>query len=150
MELAIVLVILALAATMVIPKRFYSFEPPIRELQHAVLELSDLALGGVSTRMRMETVDKADRGRVLIEALVRVEDQNDPKKFTLEWKPIKIRYPLTGDRWRLEPELIYFYTDGTCTPARILYADRDTRLSDADSMLLTVTGFVIEEKPERN
>lgn len=148
MELAIVLVILALAAVMVIPKRFYSFEPPIRELQHAVLELSDLSLGGVSTRMRLETVDRADRGRVVIEALIKVEDQNDPKKFTLEWKPVKIQYPLTGDRWRLEPEIIYFNTDGTCTPARVLYADRDTRLSDAESMILTVTGFVIEEKSD--
>ena len=142
--------ILALAAVMVVPKRFYSFESPMRELQRTVMELSDLALDGIGTRMRLETVDRTDTGRVVIEAHVKVEDQVDPKKYSLEWKPVKVQHPLTGDRWKLEPEIIYFYPDGTCTPARILYADRSTRITDGTSAILTVTGFIFEETRDRS
>lgn len=149
-ELTVVMFILAIAAVMVMPKRFYSFESPIRELQRTAMELSDLALDGIGTRLRLETVDRADVGRVVIEAYIKVENPNDPQKYTLEWRPVDIQHPLTGDRWKLEPEIVYFYPDGTCTPARILYIDPGTRVADADSILLTVTGFLFEEKTDRS
>ncbi len=146
-EVMIVVAIIALMATLVLPKGFFSFEPPLRALQRTVLEVTDIALDGISVRLRMDPLDRADRGRIVVEALSKVEDRIDPAKQTLEWVPIGLRHPLTGEGWRLEPEIIYFYADGTCTPARILRADKDVRITDGDSALLTVTGYLFEEKP---
>jgi hypothetical protein len=145
MEVMIVVGIVAMMSVMVLPKGFFSFEAPLHELQRAVMEVTDLALDGYSVRLRMEAVDRADRGQIVVEALTKVEDRFDPTKFTLEWKPIQSRYPLSGAEWRLEPEIVYFYSDGTCTPARILRADRDVRITEGHSALLTVTGFLFEE-----
>ena len=86
-----------------------------------------------------------DVGRVVVEGLVRTEDSLNPGKMTLEWKPVRTSYPLEGEVWRLEPEIIYFYSDGTCTPARILRANKDTRITEGDAALLTVTGFLFEK-----
>jgi hypothetical protein len=142
----LVVAIMAMMAVMVLPKRFFSFEPPLRALQRAVMEISDLALDGYSVRLRMEAAEKADRGHIVVETLARVEDRFDPAQYTLEWKPVEIRYPLEGEEWRLEPEIVYFYSDGTCTPARILRADKDARITEGEAALLTVTGFLFEEK----
>jgi hypothetical protein len=141
----IVVGIVAMMGVMVLPKGFFSFEPPMRTLRRAVMEIADLALDGYSVRLRMEVSDRADRGYVVVEALTKVEDRFDPSKYTLEWKPFQPRHPLSGEEWRLEPEIVYFYSDGTCTPARILRADRDVRIADGESALLTVTGFLFEE-----
>lgn len=148
-EVMIVVGIAAFMATMVLPKGFFSFETPFRSLQRTVMEISDIALDGYNVRLRMEVADRADRGRVVVEALTKVEDPSDSSKYTLEWKPLQTRYPLEGEEWRLEPEIVYFYSDGTCTPARIIRADRDTHLSDGEAVLLTVTGFLFEEAADR-
>jgi hypothetical protein len=145
MEVMIVMGIIAMMGVMVLPRGFFFFEPPLRVLQRAVMEITDLALDGYSVRLRMETVDRADRGQIVVEALTKVEDRFDPAKFSLEWKPIQSRHPLNGAEWRLEPEIVYFYSDGTCTPARVLRADRDVRITEGQSILLTVTGFLFEE-----
>lgn len=139
------MVIIALAAVMVMPKGFLSFESPMRGLQRTVMELSDLALDGVSVRMRLDASERDERGPVVIEGFMQVEDPFDPTRRTLEWKPLTTRYPLAGNGWRLEPPVIYFFRDGTCTPARIMRADRNTRLSEGESALLTVTGYLFEE-----
>ncbi len=144
-EVMIVVAIIALMATLVLPKGFFSFEPPLRALQRTVLEVSDIALDGISVRLRMDPLDRADRGRIVVEALSKVEDRIDPAKQTLEWVPVRLRHPPAGEGWRLEPEIIYFYADGTCTPARILRADKDVRITEGDSALLTVTGYLFEE-----
>ena len=144
-EVMLVVGIIAMMAVMVLPKGFFSLEPPLRELQRSVMEITDLALDGYSVRLRMEPVERSDRGTIVVEALTKVEDRFDPTKYALEWKPGQIRHPLSGAEWRREPEIVYFYSDGTCTPARILRADRDVRITEGQSALLTVTGFLLEE-----
>ncbi|MDR1621385.1 MAG: type II secretion system GspH family protein [Synergistaceae bacterium] len=143
-EVTIVVGIIAMMAVMVLPKGFFSLEPPLRELQRTVTEITDLALDGYTVRLRMEAADRTDRGYIVAEALTKVEDRFDPAKHTLEWKPFQPRHPLKGAEWRLEPEIVYFYSDGSCTPARILRADRDIRITEGESTLLTVTGFLFE------
>ena len=144
-EVMIVVGIIAMMAVMVLPKGFFSLEPPLRELQRSITEIADLALDGYSVRLRMEFVDRSDRGNVIVEALTKVENRFDPAQQTLEWKPVQTRHPLNGADWRLEPEVIYFYSDGTCTPARILRAEQNVRITEGESALLTVTGFLFEE-----
>jgi hypothetical protein len=148
-EIVIVMAVIALSAALVFPRRFFSIETTFHVLQRAVLEISDLALDGYSIRLRLETV-RENRGRIVAEALVRVDDAFGPTKHTIEWKPLQMRYPLEGEDWRLEPEIVYFYSDGTCTPARILRADEGVRIEDGGAALLTVTGFLFDEARRRN
>jgi prepilin-type N-terminal cleavage/methylation domain-containing protein len=148
-ETVIVVAVVALSATLLLPRRFFSIETTFHALQRAVLEISDLALDGYSIRFRMDTL-RENRGRVVAEALVRVDDAFDPTKHTIEWKPLQMRYPLEGEDWRLEPEIVYFYSDGTCTPARILRADEGVRIENGDAALLTVTGFLFDEAKKKD
>ena len=147
-EILLVVAIIGMMATMILPKNFLSFGTPLRNMQRAVTEITELALSGYSVRLRMEIIDRSDRGHIVVEALTRVEDRFDPTKHTLEWKPVQIAHPIDGEGWRLEPEVVYFYSDGTCTPARIMRADKNTRITEGDFALLTVTGFLFE--PETN
>jgi prepilin-type N-terminal cleavage/methylation domain-containing protein len=144
-ETVIVVAVIAFSIALVFPKGFFSVETTFHALQRAVLEFSDLALDGYSIRLRLDTV-RENRGRIVAEALVRVDDPLDPAKHTIEWKPIQMRYPLEGEDWRLEPEIVYFYSDGACTPARITRADGGARIEDGERALLTVTGFLFDEK----
>jgi type II secretory pathway pseudopilin PulG len=147
-EMVIVMAVIALSAVLVLPNRFFSIETTFHSIQRAVLEISDLALDGYSIRLRLDAV-KEGRGHVVAETLVRVEDPFNPANNTIEWKPLAIRYPLEGENWRLEPEIIYFYSDGTCTPARILRADAGVRIEEGETALLTVTGFLFDEAKRR-
>jgi len=140
--------IIGMMAVMVLPRGFLSFVTPLRAMQRAINEISDLALSGKSIRLRMEPLERSDRGRIVAEALTRVEDRFNPAMFTLEWMPVEIANLPEGEDWRLEPEIIYFFSDGTCTPARIMRADRNTRITEGDFAILTVTGFLFE--PETN
>ena len=143
-EIMLVVAIIGMMAVMVMPKNFFSFVTPLRAMQRAITEITDLSLSGYSVRLRMENIDRADRGHIVIEALTKVEDRFDPAKHTLEWLPVMIANPIEGEDWRLEPEVIYFYSDGTCTPAVIMYADKGARITEGDFAMLTVTGFLFE------
>ena len=147
-EILLVVAIIGMMAVMVLPKNLLSFGTPLGALQRSITEITDLALDGYSVRLRMEPIDKADRGFIVVEALTKVEDRFDPTKHTLEWQPVQLAHPIEGEYWRLEPEIVYFYSDGTCTPARVMRADRDTRITEGDLAMLTVTGFLFE--PEAN
>ncbi|MDR2522458.1 MAG: prepilin-type N-terminal cleavage/methylation domain-containing protein [Synergistaceae bacterium] len=140
-EVMIVAAILALTAVMTLPKGFFFLDPPMRILRRTVTEAADLALDGRNVRLRLEAERGADRGKVVVEALVMASDQ---PQSAPEWKPAEVRYPLDGEEWNLSPEIVYFYPDGTCTPARVTYAARGVRLTDGDSAFLTVTGFLFE------
>ncbi|GHT01787.1 hypothetical protein AGMMS50276_30580 [Synergistales bacterium] len=148
-ELMIVVAIMAMTAAMVLPKGMFSFDTTFHSVQRVITELSELALDGFSVRLRMDT-DKLDRGRVVIEALTKTQDKFYPDKSTLSWQPVETRERLSGEDWRLEPEIIYFYSNGTCTPARIIRADRDTNIEKGETSLLTVTGFLFQEKKTEN
>jgi hypothetical protein len=131
-------------AIVVFPKGFFSFVTPLRAMQRAVTEITDLALDGYSVRLRVESAERSDRGRIVAEALVKVADRYDPTKHTLEWRPVAVDHLPEGEDWRLEPEIIYFYSDGTCTPASVMRADQDARITGGDFAMLTVTGFLFE------
>ena len=143
-EILLVVAIIGMMATMVLPKNIFSLETPLRAMQRSLTEISDMALSGYSVRLRMEPLDRLDRGSIVAEALTKVEDRFDPTKHTLEWKPVLIAHPIEGEDWRLEPEIVYFYSDGTCTPARVMRADKNTRITEGDLAMLTVTGFLFE------
>lgn len=145
-EVMLVVAFIALMATMVLPKRLFSLESPMNALQRTVAEISDLALDGNTVRLRVDFLERSDRGQIWVEALTKVPDRFQADKHTLEWQPLKVRYPLQGEDWRLEPEIVYFYSDGTCTPARILRAPKDESITEGEAVLLTVTGFLFEEK----
>jgi hypothetical protein len=140
----LVVAIIGMMAVMVLPKNFLSFVTPLRAMQRAVTEISELALNGYSVRLRVEVTDRSDRGRIVAEALTKVEDQFDPTKHALEWESVEIAHLPEGEDWRIEPEIVYFYSDGTCTPSRVMRADKNTRITDGDFALLTVTGFLFE------
>jgi len=140
----LVVAIIGMMAVMVLPKNLLPFGTPLRSLQRSINEITDLTLDGYSVRLRMEPIDRADRGLIIVEALTKTEDRFDQTKYTLEWKPVQIAHPIEGENWRLEPEIIYFYSDGTCTPANVMHADRNTRITEGDFALLTVTGFLFE------
>jgi hypothetical protein len=150
-ELVVIVAIIGLAAAMALPRSFafLSMDNTQRTLQRAVSELSDLALGGRELRMRVDLANgRADRGRIVIELLTR-GDAAEEQQFLLAapapeflWKPVATRYRIEGSSWQLEPEIVYFHSDGTCTPARItLMGSRD---DENETMLLTVTGFLFQ------
>ena len=147
-EILLVVAIIGLMAVMVLPKNFLSFVTPLRAMQRAVTEITEMALSGYSVRLRMEAADRSDRGRIMAETLTKVEDRFDPTKHTLEWRPIDIAHLPEGEDWRLEPEIVYFYSDGTCTPACFMRADRDVRITEGDIAMLTVTGFLFEPETQ--
>ena len=45
------------------------------------------------------------------------------------------------DGWKFEPEMIYFFTDGSCSPTKITQAGKNVLERDADEYVLTVTGY---------
>lgn len=146
-EMMIVVAFIALMATMVLPRRYTMLESPMNSLRRAMAEVSDLALSGKTVRLRLDHPDRVDRGQILAEILTKVPDRFESEKFTLEWKPLQMRYPIPGEDWATEPEIIYFYADGTSTPARIWRAEKGSSTEKNDAVLLTVTGFLFEEKP---
>ena len=148
-EVMLVVVLIGMMTALVMPKAFFTFDSSLRVLQKTVSELSDLALDGVTVRLRMDTEEKErepDRGALVAEGLLQVEDANQPGNARLEWRRLKLQSAPDGEDWRLEPGVVYFYSDGTCTPARILWADKAARITDGESALLTVTGYLFEEK----
>ena len=147
----VVVAVVGILAAMVAPRVFRYEEPPAAQMRRTAEEASNLALSGVSIRLRLEpesSSGRSRRGRVVAEALTKTEDPAVPGagQKTLAWSPIRLAYPPTGEGWRLDPEIVYFYTDGSCTPARISWAGPGASDSDAETFLLTVTGYLFERE----
>ena len=132
-ELIMIVAILALLAVMIIP-RISWIEPPKRVLQRAFIEAVDMARNGASIRFR---VDIENEGVIVPEILTK-----DKEKMESTWKTFGMRWKPEGKGWAFSPELIYFFQDGTCTPARITWGT----IPYVDKYLLTVTGYLIENK----
>ena len=64
--------------------------------------------------------------------------------MVLEWQELEMKDIPDGEGWKFSPEVIYFYTDGSCSPARITFAPRGVSESDADEYVLTVTGYCVK------
>ncbi|MBR0070086.1 MAG: hypothetical protein IJP97_06290, partial [Synergistaceae bacterium] len=90
-------------------------------------------------------------GEIITEALMKREVPEDSlsaflgtninKPVVLEWQNIEMRNLPEGYGWQFDPEVIYFYSDGSCTPARISWAGKNVSERDADEYILTVTGY---------
>ena len=144
-EIMMVVLVIGLMAAMVVPRVVRYYEPPMTALRRTVEELSDKALVGLSLRMRQETPKEgARRGTIVLEGFAKVPDPVTPGQSTLSWVPVKVGHPPVGDGWRLEPAIVYFYSDGSCTPARFSFAaDPEAPDTEADKALLTVTGYLM-------
>ena len=154
MEIMIVFAIVGLIAAVALPRISFYFEPPSSLLQRSIEEARDLALNGVSIRFTLKPTRDSHRGQILAEALLQQEVEKDslsaflgtadPNASVLVWKPVQLKYPMAGDGWSIEPNIIYFYTDGSCTPAKISWLDAGAVGSRAQNFLLTVTGYCFD------
>jgi len=140
-ELIIVIAIIGTLAALIIPRMSSWMEPTERTLQRAFLEAVEIAKNGVSIRFRVDKEDK--RGTIIPEALAKVEEEIGFSKRTIDvWKTLEMRWKPTGNAWTFDPEIIYFYQNGMCTPAKIIWGAPPY----ADNYLLTVTGYLVENK----
>ena len=154
-EIMIVLVIIGTLAGVMLPRMSFYFESDSAILQKAVEQASNLALSGTPVRFFIERTNTGSgRGIIIAEALMKKEEPenslsaflgtNVNKPVVLEWQEIDMKNLPDGDGWRFEPEVIYFYNDGSCSPARIYYASRNVSDSEADEYVLTVTGYCVK------
>ena len=149
-EILLVLAILALMAGVAIPRLSYHFEPPAAVLQRAIEEASDKALSGTPVRLSIKTEGASRRGYIFAEALVKREVEEDSlsaflgtnknRPVVLEWQNIKMRNMPDSSGWKFDPEVINFFSDGSCTPAKISWENPDNS-RNIDEYILTVTGY---------
>ena len=152
-EIMMVLMITGTLAGVFLPRLSFFFEPPSATLQRAIEEATDTALSGVPVRLKIETEEISRRGFIVAEALMKKEEPEDSlsvflgtnltRPTVLEWQNVKLKNLPENEGWKFEPEIINFFTDGSCTPARITWASRNTTERDADEYILTVTGYCV-------
>ena len=150
-EILLVLTIMGLMAGVAIPKLSYYFEPPAAVLQRAIEEAGDRALSGTPVRLSIKSEGASKRGYIFAEALTQREIEqnslsaflgtNKNKPVVLEWQNIKMRNMPDTSGWRFEPEVINFFSDGSCTPARISWENPNDSSRHVDEYVLTVTGY---------
>lgn len=150
-ELTIVVAIIGIMATMLAPRMSFFYASPLSLLQRSVEEATNLSLTGVPLRFVFKADKDGRRGEIVPEALIKKPLASDdlrvflgtakPEDGVLEWTPVALKYPPGGSGWMMEPDIVYFYTDGSCTPASISWAERGISDSKADKFLLTVTGY---------
>ncbi|MBQ7220465.1 MAG: type II secretion system protein [Synergistaceae bacterium] len=153
-EIMIVLVIIGTLAGVALPRLSFYFEPASAILQRAFEQAGNMALSGTPVRFSIEHGITSARGVIVAEALKKKEDPENSlsaflgtarnKPVVLEWQKVKMKDIPDGEGWKFEPEVIYFYTDGSCSPARISFAPRGVSESDADEYVLTVTGYCVQ------
>ena len=153
-EVLLVLTITGMLASVMLPRLSFYFEPPSAVLQRTFEEASDLALSGMPVRLSIKTERNSKRGEIFPEALKQREVPADSlsaflgtninRPVVLEWQNLEMRNLPDGNGWQFNPEVIYFYSDGSCTPARISWAGRNVSENDADEYVLTVTGYCVK------
>ena len=140
-ELIVTIAIIGALAALIIPRMSTWMEPPERTLQRAFIEAIDIAKNGISIRFRIDKEER--RGTIIPEALVKEEEVIGFSRRTINtWKAMEMRWKPTGNAWAFDPEIIYFYQDGVCTPAKITWGVSPY----VDNYLLTVTGYLVERK----
>ncbi|MBR2208162.1 MAG: prepilin-type N-terminal cleavage/methylation domain-containing protein [Synergistaceae bacterium] len=157
-EILLVLTIMGLMAGVSIPKLSHYFEPPAAVLQRAIEEASDKALSGTPVRLSIKTEGASRRGYIFAEALTKREVEanslsaflgtNKNRPVVLEWQNIKMQNMPDTSGWQFEPEVINFFSDGSCTPAKISWQNPNDGSRHVDEYILTVTGYCMlkEEK----
>ena len=153
-EIMIVLVIIGTLAGVMLPRMSFFFEPASATLQRAIEQASNMALAGTPVRFAIEHGINSQRGVIVAEALKKKEEPSDSlsaflgtawsKPVILEWQEVKLKDLPSDEGWKFSPEVIYFYSDGSCSPARITFAPRGVTETEADEYVLTVTGYCVK------
>ena len=153
-EIMIVLVIIGTLAGVMLPRMSFYFEPASAVLQRAFEQAENMALSGTPVRFSIEHGITSARGKIIAEALKKKEEPADSlsvflgtaanKPVVLEWQKVKMKDIPDSEGWQFKPDMIYFYSDGSCSPARITFAPRGVSESDAEEYVLTVTGYCVK------
>ena len=154
-EILLVLSIVGVLASVMLPRISFYFEPSSALLQRAIEEASDMALSGTPVRLSVKAENlAAGRGIITAEALKPKEEPenslsvflgtNTKRPVVLEWQNIEMRNLPEDEGWKFEPEIIYFYADGSCSPAKISQAGKNISEREADEYVLTVTGYCMK------
>ena len=152
-EILIVISIMGLMAGVALPRLSFYFEPPSATLQRAIEEASDRALSGTPVRLSIKSDSVSRRGYILAEALIKREVEvnslasflgtSEKRPVVLEWQKLNMKNLPDNSGWRFEPEVIYFYSDGSCSPAKISWSAPNAPASAVDEYILTVTGYCV-------
>ncbi len=153
-EVMIVLAIIGTIAGVMLPRMSFYFEPASAVLQRAFEQAASMALSGTPVRLFIDSEIGSGRGYIVAEALKQRELPQDSlsvflgtassRPVVLEWQEVKLRDLPQSEGWLFRPDTIYFYKDGSCSPARISFAPRNVPENDADEYVLTVTGYCVQ------
>lgn len=154
-EILVVLTIIGVLASVMIPRISFWFEPSSAVLQRAFEEAGNLALSGTPVRLSIRTGGTSKRGVIAAEAFRQKEESADSlsaflgtssnKPIVFEWQNLKMKNLPEDEGWKFEPEIIYFYSDGSCTPAKITQSGKNSTYDrDAEEYVLTVTGYCVK------
>ncbi len=154
-EILIVLSIVGVSASVMLPRISFYFEPSSAILQRAIEQASDMAISGTPVRLSVKSESlSTKRGVITAEALMPKEVPEDSlsaflgtdklRPVVLEWQNVDMKNLPEDDGWKFDPEIIYFYADGSCTPAKISQAGRNISEHEADQYVLTVTGYCVK------
>ena len=155
LEIMIVVMITGILASVAIPRISVQFEPDSALLQKTFEEAGNMALAGTPVRLSVKTGNNVRRrGAIIAEALLKKEEPEDSlsaflgtasnKPEVLEWQEVEMKDIPEGEGWKFDPEILYFYTDGSCSPAKISYLPENVPENEADRYVLTVTGYCMK------
>ena len=158
-EILVVLSIVGVLASVMLPRISFYFEPSSALLQRAIEEASDMALSGTPVRLSVKSKSVSTKRGVIVAEALKQKDETEEglssflgtdkmKPAVLEWQNVKMRNLPDDDGWKFEPEIIYFYADGSCSPARITQAGKNISEREADEYILTVTGYCMKVEKE--
>ena len=158
-EILVVLSIVGVLASVMLPRISFYFEPSSALLQRAIEEASDMALSGTPVRLSVKSKSVSTKRGVIVAEALKQKDETEEglssflgtdkmKPAVLEWQNVKMRNLPDDDGWKFEPEIIYFYADGSCSPARITQAGKNISEREADEYILTVTGYCVKVEKE--
>ena len=147
----LVLTIVGILSSVMLPRLSFFFEPKSAVLQRGLEAAMDKALSGIPIRLKIKQDGIEKRGAIIAQALQKKEVPADSlsaflgtasrQPIVLEWQSVKLKNIPEDKGWKFEPEIIYFYTDGSCSPARISWKDGNTYDSKTEEYVLTVTGY---------
>ena len=114
-----------------------------------------MALSGTPVRLSVKSKSVSTKRGVIVAEALKQKDETEEglssflgtdkmKPAVLEWQNVKMRNLPDDDGWKFEPEIIYFYSDGSCSPARISQAGKNISEREAEQYVLTVTGYCMK------